>query len=250
MAVQRGASGARLVGFFGRSRDRDQRDRSAMQPPRDRGEGNIVEAETHLALRCKADAEVTPVGRCNSHHLGYSRGPSKFRALGPTRASESGQAARVRPRTSRGALSLARDHAPGTICCFAPEARLPCNRVSMRQRQTAIVIALLLSVWFDAAWARPLRMAKEARATACCAVSCAQLRGVACNSGCCPTTRSPDGSAVSPAGKQDPTVLTFTGEPAIAALGGVVEPGGPIVVIAAAGSDPPAIFLLTRTLRL
>src|SRR5262249_45471860 len=129
-------------------------------------------------------------------------------------------------------------------------ARLRFARVSGRKRQTAIVIALLLSVWFDAAWARPLRIAKDARATACCAVSCAQLRGVACNSGCCPTTRSPGGSAVSPAWKQDLTVLTYAGEPAPPARGGLAEFGRPIVVFAAGGNDPPAIFLLTRTLRL
>jgi hypothetical protein len=36
----------------------------------------------------------------------------------------------------------------------------------------------------------------------------------------------------------------------MAALDGVAERRGPVVVLALGGNDPPAIFLLTRTLRL
>ena len=120
----------------------------------------------------------------------------------------------------------------------------------LKRRQLAILIALLVTVGLDAAWATPLRVAKQARSAVCCAQSCANLRAVTCDSGCCPTKRSPDSPALSAAGKHDRTGPATVGEPAISALAVVCGSDRHVVPLEPAGSDPPSIFLLTRTLRL
>jgi len=119
-----------------------------------------------------------------------------------------------------------------------------------KRRQLAILIALLVTVGLDAAWATPLRAAKKARAAVCCARCCGNLRAVTCDSGCCPTTRSPDSPTLSAAGKHDRTGPAPVGEPAISALATVWGPDRNVVPLSPAGNDPPSIFLLTRTLRL
>jgi hypothetical protein len=120
----------------------------------------------------------------------------------------------------------------------------------LKRRQMAIVIALLVTIGLDAAWAMPQRAAKKARWATCCARSCANLRAVACNSGCCPMTRSPDSPALSAAGKHDRTGPATVGEPSISALAVVCGSDRYVVPLERAGNDPPSTFLLTRTLRL
>jgi hypothetical protein len=114
----------------------------------------------------------------------------------------------------------------------------------------AIVIALLVTIGLDAAWAMPQRAAKETRWATCCARSCANLRAVACDSGCCPMTRSPDSPALSAAGKHDGTGPATVGEPSVSALAVVCGSDRDVVPLERAGNDPPSPFLLTRTLRL
>ena len=120
----------------------------------------------------------------------------------------------------------------------------------LKRRQLAIVIALLVTIGLDAAWATPQRAAKEARWATCCAQSCANLRAVACDSGCCPMTGRPDSPALSAAGKHDRTGPATVGEPAVSALAVVCGFDPNVVPLERAGNDPPATFLLTRTLRL
>jgi hypothetical protein len=132
---------------------------------------------------------------------------------------------------------------------MALPARVGCGIV-LKRRQLAVLIALLVALGLDAAWATPLRAAKEARSAVCCARSCDNLRAVACASGCCPTTRSPDSPALSTAGKHDPTGPAIVGEPVISLLAAACGSGRNVIPLEPAGNDPPSIFLLTRTLRL
>jgi hypothetical protein len=152
------------------------------------------------------------------------------------------EACRLLAKREKGRLKSA-------LCLHRARRAASLTRVSKR-RQLAILIVLLVTVGLDAAWATPLRAAKEARSAACCARSCVHLRAVTCDSGCCPTRRSPDSPALSAAGKHDSTGSATVGEPAISALATVWVPDRNVVPLAPAGNDPPPIFLLTRTLRL
>jgi hypothetical protein len=136
----------------------------------------------------------------------------------------------------------------GASCCIALAARLGYLFVPER-RQLAILIALLVTLGLDAAWATPLRAAKQARSAVCCARNCGNLRTVACDSGCCPTARSPDSPALSAPGKQDRTGPVVVGEQ-VAVLAAVCGSDRDVVPLRPDGNDPPSIFLLTRTLRL
>jgi hypothetical protein len=119
-----------------------------------------------------------------------------------------------------------------------------------RQRRLAILITLLVAFVLDAAWATPVRAAKEAKSIACCARSCAKLRAVTCESACCAATRSPQSPAVSAAGTNDRAHPATVGEPAISVLASARGPARSSLTLGPAGNDPPPVFLLTRTLRL
>ena len=145
---------------------------------------------------------------------------------------------------------LPRPDDASTVGCIALAARLRLASVHGRRRQMAILVALVVSVCFDAAWARPLRRAEELRAAVCCATRCAHLRSAVCDSGCCPTAKSPDGSVLSPAGKHQPLIPSLVAQDVPSVLGAAVDSTGHVIAFAPAGDDPPPIFLLTRTLRL
>lgn len=135
-------------------------------------------------------------------------------------------------------------------CCIAREARLPSSDVVVKRRQVAVMVAIVVAFWLDAAWAKPLRIAEEARAVVCCAENCSRLHAVVCDSGCCPTTKRPDDFAAPTIAKHDPTVTSLVVEPSLRRVDAVHRPSGDIVAFSAGGNDPRSIFLLTRTLRL
>jgi hypothetical protein len=125
------------------------------------------------------------------------------------------------------------------------------RRVKARRRQVEILIALVASIWVDAAWAGPLRTVKAVAASVCCVGHCARLAGAVCDDGCCPATRRSDSPVVQRDEKQQHHtagmwVAGTTTSP-------VAVPRSPSPTLAPserAGSDPPPLFLLTRTLRI
>jgi hypothetical protein len=125
------------------------------------------------------------------------------------------------------------------------------RRVKARRRQVAILIALVASIWVDAAWAGPVRTLKALAASACCVAHCARLAGAVCDNGCCPATRRSDSPVVQRDEKQQHhTAAMLVTEATASPVAVPRSPTRPLAPSERAGSDPPPIFLLTRTLRI
>ncbi len=121
--------------------------------------------------------------------------------------------------------------------------------MTSRRRQVAILIALVVSIWVDAAWAAPARTVKLVAASACCATHCARLAGVVCDNGCCPVTRSTDSPVVQRDGERgNPVATSIIAAPIFPAVA-AFAPCSAIVEGDRGGSDPP-LFLRSHTLRL
>ncbi|MET0153350.1 MAG: hypothetical protein ABW298_12165 [Candidatus Binatia bacterium] len=113
----------------------------------------------------------------------------------------------------------------------------------------AILIALVVSISVDAAWAAPVRTVKAFAASACCAARCARLAAVVCDNGCCPVTSSPDSPVIQRAGERDYTVATSIADAPISPVVAAFAPCGAVAQSERSGSDPP-LFLRSHTLRL
>jgi hypothetical protein len=115
----------------------------------------------------------------------------------------------------------------------------------------AILIALVVSIWVDAAWALPARAVKAFAASTCCATHCARLAGAVCEKGCCPLTGSPNSPVIQRDGSgQHRTDLAPVAETVASPVTAALSPSRPNEPSERAGSDPPTLFLLTRTLRI